>query len=300
MLQEFKCLNSLVIGSFVLMFRQQWIHLYDISGLGLTTLSSNSTDSPKHTGPIDLQRIAEYKWPWRIDTVDVMAKQKHALQDQFIQLDSLPSRTKPAPPIHILLRFASVFPWPINILHNYILPSNPEFDMRETGAEDPVRQDQLPYLPTDASGVIDGFKPYISSSISSHVRLFTPSDTAMGAYGTVLFMDAQDETSEVAQAADRGQRVAGRLMDVEPRPRDRAREAMPRYLIDLAGTGDDNPPPENEHLNTIAPDGNNPRPGMVFHVQEDKDDWARIAMCEEEGIIVLGSTGDQVYVYRYI
>ncbi|KAI0091559.1 hypothetical protein BDY19DRAFT_931101 [Irpex rosettiformis] len=295
--EEYKCLNSLIVGDFVLMFRQQWIHLYEIPGLTATPVAT-STEPTGNTEPVVLRHVAEYKWPWRIDTVDVMAKHPHALRDQFNQLDTIPSRTQPPPPVHILVRFASIFPWPVNILHSYILPSNTEFDMTASAGQNTIR-DHLPYLPTNASEASEELKPYIAASINSPVRIFTPSDTAMGGYGTILYMDAQNDASAVAQASDRGQRIAGKLLDFVSRPKNAG--VLPRHAVDLVANEDTNAALTNEQLGTNGGDnsGRGGR-GMVFHIQEDKDDWARIAMCEEEGIIVVGSIRDEVLVYRYI
>ena len=275
------------------MFRQQWIHLYEIPGLA-TTPAATSTESANPTEPIEVHHVAEYKWPWRIDTVDVMAKQPHALQDQLnqLELDSTP------PTVHILLRFASIFPWPVNILHSYVLPFNPEFDMSASRERVSV-QGHLPYLPTDTPEASEASKPYIVASISSPVRIFTPSDTAMGGYGTILYMDAQSDTSVATQAGDRGQRIAGKLLESVPRPQNPV--VLPRHAVDLMANENASVAPAGDQVGNTGGDNSGQRgSGMVFHIQEDKDDWSRIAMCEEEGIVVVGCSGDRVSVYRYI
>ncbi|KAI0690971.1 hypothetical protein BC835DRAFT_1417453 [Cytidiella melzeri] len=295
--EEYKCLNSVVIGNFALMFRQQWIHLYGIPDW-------NPTDI---TEAIELQHIAEYKWPFRVDSIDVMPKQHHPLQHQFVPLDpdhTQPTHTPP-PPIHILLRFASIFPWPVNILHTYILPANTSFDMEGRNGELENRN-HLPYLPPDETAASEGLKPHAITAIDSPVRLFTPSDTALGAYGTVLWMDAQTEASNVAHAEDRGQRVAGRVLDFTKKPRRRDADVLPGHASGSVASVDGNDGQAGPSSHRLADEGEaggqnamQGRRGMVFHVQEESSDWARIAMCEEEGMIAIGTTKGEVSVYKY-
>ena len=127
-LQEFRCLNCLILDSFILIFRQQWIHLYALPSVQATT---------SLVAPQDVAPAAAYQWLWRIDTLVVSRHRKHPLSPQF-RSDITPSNSDPTP-ICLLLRFDSWFPWPVNILHQFILPANPMYK-----GESPASRRELP------------------------------------------------------------------------------------------------------------------------------------------------------------
>lgn len=263
----------------MLIFRQRWIHLYVLP-------EANMSPTPESIKGIKLRHVSEYQWLWRIDSLDVITEQPHSLHNQFFP----PTAHRPPPSIYIFLRFGSIFPWPVNILHTYVLPSNPSFDLNSGVNQCAAADHTLPYLP--AGPEPDALKPYLLTSINSPVRIFTPSDTVMSAYGTVLWMDAQTEQSAAGQAADRGQRVAGRLLDFGRRPEKMGPQAPPRHAVDLVA--DNTGPPNHESQGSYGVNE------MLFHVQELAEDWARVAMCEEEGVIVLGTAKGKISAYWYI
>jgi hypothetical protein len=102
-------------------------------------------------------------------------------------------------------------------------------------------------------------------TIGSPVRLFGPSAVALGKYGTALWLDSH--TEDWLGPSDRGQRLAG-------------------MLVDVAGESS----PVNWHDNSKA--------SMVFRVRED-DQWNKIAMDEESGRVAVGYVNGSITLFEY-
>ncbi|KAH9951107.1 hypothetical protein B0H21DRAFT_352892 [Amylocystis lapponica] len=200
--EEHRCLGAVLLDHHVLVFRKQWIHLYD----------THSTRPPEphpaaHTPP-RLDPIAKHKWQWRIDTLVLSPRTRTHTRTPA-----------PLPPIDVLIRFDTWFPWPVNILHHFVLPPNPHPHPH------PPRP-APPYLHSSAPA--DG--PHMAHAIPAPVRLFTPSDVVLGRYGTALWIDAQTDPRAPAQAGDHGQRVVGQMLADAPAP-------APAQLGSEAGAG---------------------------------------------------------------
>ncbi|KIJ65450.1 hypothetical protein HYDPIDRAFT_167143 [Hydnomerulius pinastri MD-312] len=127
--------------------------------------------------------LAQHRFQWRTDTVTI---------SEQLSWSSGP----PAPlPINVFIRFGSIYPWPVNILHHYILAPNPMYARdRET------TQYNLPYR----------IEPQAVQTIGSPVRLFGMSAVALGRYGTALWLD--NHTQEWLGPSELGQRLAGKLL----------------------------------------------------------------------------------------
>lgn len=243
-----------------------------------------------------LEPVAAYKWRWRIDTLDLIARRPHPFAAQ-LSSDRMGDGRDAPPPICLLLRFGSMFPWPVNILHHYILPPNPAFDMAAAS-----KCVNLPYLSPRAADTQTPLhlRPYMVTSVASPVRMFTPTDAALGPYGTALWLDAQTDMSPVAQAGDRGQRIAGRVLRFVPRPEGVSVSALPEHAVDLMSTDAGTTAAVDSHpTEFMLGNGAERRGNSVFHVQEDRENWVRVAMCEEEGMIAVGSVDGDIKVYGY-
>ncbi|KAK6978131.1 F-box domain-containing protein [Favolaschia claudopus] len=127
-----------------------------------------------------IEPLTSHTWQWRVDSVSM------AFQPSW--------EGSASPVINILVRYASLFPWPVNALHHYVLPCD--------GTYDPNREiDALnkPYLP-DA---------VLIRTFASPIRLFARWDMVLGSYGTALWIDSH--TEEYFDHAAEGQRLAGTL-----------------------------------------------------------------------------------------
>ena len=178
------------------------------------------------------------------------------------------SRTSTPPAIDLLIRFDTWYPWPVNILHHFVLPPNPSFSPAAFALDLTSDAPQgLPYL-TPAAGA-----PLMAHAISSPLRLFTPSDMVLAPSGTALWLDASTDSATPSQAGDHGQRIAGRVLPAPAPPREGEGEGA-RWWGEGGGP-------------------------MVFHMQEEDDGWNRLALDEEEGRVAVGTVYGRVHLIEY-
>lgn len=270
-----------LIGDFILTFCQQWTYLYALPPQEMMELSSNGR-------AIELDPVAKHRWSFRIDMLKSMPTHPHPLAAQFRPASSTTASLYP--PIYILLRFDSWYPWPVNILHFFILPQNPAFCASSYTRPRPgsLPPAELPYLRTSHPGGTP-LKPYVADSVPSPIRIFTPSDAVLGRYGTALWLDAQ--TDLPSQAGDRGQRVAGKVLRHVPPPSEENQE--PRHAVNL-----DVQINEASAGRVDAGLSRTTQPSL-FHLQEDAEDWTRLAVCDDEGRIAVSCMDGRVMVYDY-
>ncbi|KAL1707905.1 hypothetical protein EV121DRAFT_288160 [Schizophyllum commune] len=148
-------------GRFLLIVWTRALQIFDLSG--------------KHTPDKDgkhaiVEALAHWRWPWPIDSARATTLHTSLASDD-------------PPPFHIFLRFSSFLPWPVNMLHHYLLSPSTE-----------------PDTPAYA------LPPRAVVSIPSHVRLFSVSDMALGSYGAAVWIDSATEDE------DTGKRLAGTIL----------------------------------------------------------------------------------------
>ncbi|KAF8840404.1 hypothetical protein BDN67DRAFT_648658 [Paxillus ammoniavirescens] len=174
MMQHDRCQAMHLRNDYILVIRAQSVEIYS------TIPRPNIL--PVRGAPIAYP-LAQYRYQWSSDTVNLC-------EQVYI------ARTSSTPlPINIFIRFGSIYPWPVNILHHYVLSPNPAYvPGRET------TQYNLPYH----------VQPQPVQTIGSPVRLFGQSAVALGRYGTVLWLD--NHTEDWLGPSERGQRLAGKLL----------------------------------------------------------------------------------------
>ncbi|KAI0262330.1 hypothetical protein BC834DRAFT_891874 [Gloeopeniophorella convolvens] len=123
--------------------------------------------------PQTIAPVATHVWRWRIDTV-AAAPLMHS------------HAPTARPHINLWVRFGSWYPWPINMLHHYVL--HPRHDGRGYA------------LP-----------PVLARYTYSALDLFAPSASALGPHGTALWTDSQTGEGE-GQARAGLQRIAGKVL----------------------------------------------------------------------------------------
>jgi len=168
-------------NDYMVIIRQQTVEFYS------TVPRSNVISA---TGAPIAYPLAQHRFTWRADTVNMSEQVRwHA------------TRSRRPCPINLFIRFGSIYPWPVNILHHFVLTPNPAYVLgRETSLYN------LPYLS----------EPTPVQTIGSPVRLFGPSAVALGKYGTALWLDSH--TEDWLGPSDRGQRLAGKLVAVVEEP----------------------------------------------------------------------------------
>lgn len=178
------------------------------------------------------------------------------------------------------------------MLHRYVLEPNPSYG---SGAPPGT----FPYLQSLSS---EDAGPVTVSSVSSPVRLFTPSDMVIGPRGTAVWLDAAADLTTLAQAGERGQRIAGRnpmragMMPAAGR-NDMAvdkRIAATAYMPEgPTGSGAEEEEDPSEATTVGGAEMS------TFHVRENDERWVKVAVDDEEGRIAVACADATVMVYSY-
>ncbi|OCH89152.1 hypothetical protein OBBRIDRAFT_778851 [Obba rivulosa] len=279
--EEYRCLQVLLLDGHMLAFCRQYIFLYI-----LPTMSP-----PEYIGPITLHSpqelfpTAHYKWNWSIDSI-VVSPRLHRRTYTSIDNTHADDSTH-LPVIDILLRFDTWFPWPVNMLHQSVLFPNPDY-----------HPDLTLSLPSDGSAV-----PYFASkestprmvhSVASPLRLFTPSDILLGRRGTALWLEALPDPSVPEQAADFGQRVAGKVL-VQPRHLPHVREvggnrALPGYVSEALSGSQSAAEWEEVAARNVT---------VFRETASDDETWIRMALEEDEGKIAIADAEGTILLTEY-
>ncbi|KAI1790291.1 hypothetical protein LXA43DRAFT_1017343 [Ganoderma leucocontextum] len=283
-LPEQQCLGYQIFDEFVVTFCKQWIYVYHIPD----SLASSPLHNDDHAlaAPPPLEPIAEYKWRWRIDSITVNPRRQRPRTTSY---------SEPTPPaIDLLMRFDTWFPWPVNILHHFVLPPNPSFSRSAFSRTAP---ETLPYLCSPSSAD----EPLMAHAIPSPLRLFTPSDMVLGAYGTALWLDASTDATTPSQAGDRGQRIATKFLTPTLVPfgvkagEGAQDDQVSPGMVDPALMNAMTAMALDEQSETRMED----RGVSVLHSQETHELWNRVAVNEEEGQVAVGYVDGRVSVYIY-
>lgn len=278
-------MGAVLFRRHVLTFCRQWIHLYALPAPP-ASLPTALADAPPPLAECD--PLASHKWQWRIDSLVVAPRllrpgPAHACAtscDDDEARCGAEAGAEPFPPIDVLIRFDTWFPWPVNILHHYVLAPNPAFTTAPASSG-------TPYLHA-------GGAPAMAHSIPSPIRLFTPSDMVLGRRGTALWLDAQAYEGGPAQAGDHGQRIAGRMLTATSSSAPSLSAGAPGE----SGEGEAEGGGDRVSAGWFGEE----RAGAdatVFHMQEEDDGWNRLALDEEEGRIAVGTVYGRVHLFEY-
>ncbi|OAX35413.1 hypothetical protein K503DRAFT_773507 [Rhizopogon vinicolor AM-OR11-026] len=181
LLQNDRCQAMHLRDDYIVVIRQQTVEFYS------TVPRQNII--PTSGAPIAYP-LAQHHFQWRADTVTMSE-----------QVSCHAAHSCHPCPINIFIRFGSIYPWPVNMLHHFVLAPNPAYvPGRETSLYN------LPYLS----------QPTPVQTIGSPVRLFGASTVVLGKYGTALWLDSH--TEDWLGPSDRGQRLAGKLVTVAGDP----------------------------------------------------------------------------------
>jgi len=120
--------------------------------------------------------MTTHSWRWGLEllTVSPLLHSHSAAAD----------RSRPL--INIFIRFRSLYPWPINMLHHYVLPP---------GADGTYAR-----------------RPTLRLYTYSALDLFAVSDAVLGTHGTVIWTDSHSDDPRMVG----GQRIAGKILRPVP------------------------------------------------------------------------------------
>ncbi|KAL5492655.1 hypothetical protein ACEPAI_4102 [Sanghuangporus weigelae] len=174
-------------------------------------------------------------------------------------------------PLSIVARFDSYYPWPVNLLHHFVLHVSPHhFNTLDSLIP------EVPYM----------LPPQMTQTIPSVVRLFGHSVLVLGRYGTLVWTDSEANNSEEAQGSTQayfaegtGERVAGRRLRLPP---------SPDYITSLAS--EPAAPQEPDPSTTEGLPSSTPGQGMQTSVFSTRltEGWYSVALSESRGRIAIG------------
>ncbi|KAJ7173706.1 hypothetical protein C8R46DRAFT_1189877 [Mycena filopes] len=171
------CIDALLSDKYAVVVRTLTLEFYS-----LCSFRDGSADQI-------LEPVCAYAWQWRVDSVSLAYQPSWEAAARGVD-----------PPINILVRYASLFPWPVNALHHYVLPPDGSYNPR-----DGIDANNKPYLP----------EAVLIRTFASPIRLFARWDMVLGSYGTALWIDSH--TEDYFDHAEEGQRLAGTLFTtIEP------------------------------------------------------------------------------------
>lgn len=130
---------------------------------------------------IQIEPIGVHKWQWKVDS---------------ISLARPINSSETVAPIHLVLRYGSIHPWPVNLIHRFVLNINDTFDPSRSASKH-----NFPYI----------LPPLNTQMIGSPIRLLSVYDMAVGSHGTIIYTDSHTET--YFGHSDFGQRLAGTRID---------------------------------------------------------------------------------------
>ncbi|TFK48435.1 hypothetical protein OE88DRAFT_1664227 [Heliocybe sulcata] len=227
------CVNAVFLEdtNFLILFRTISLEVYMLPHSSSSPSMSSPSSSPPLVSPDSglqvVHPVVLHKWQWRIDSVSVSFQMK-SRQRYTSRLNTSATTAKgkgrqyEPTTMHLFMRFDSWFPWPVNLLHHFVLHPNPSYipgpkSLTVPPSASPITTKthtlfpsllnpltDLPYLATPDQ------TPTLVSSLSSTVRLFAPSDMVLGEWGTALWLDTQTEMWGVS--GELGQRIAGRVV----------------------------------------------------------------------------------------
>ncbi|KAH7910058.1 hypothetical protein BJ138DRAFT_1114430 [Hygrophoropsis aurantiaca] len=274
-----KCLAMHKYEEYLLLFRAQTIETYSLTPTPTSNVASRRNSLPKlstRSPPVHYP-LTQHRWQWRAD--NVVISEQHQYQLNFTH--------RSPPPINIFIRFGSIYPWPVNILHHFSLVPNPTY-VPGAASHSPASTSHT------ASNLVPPMEtlmpPYLTEpravqTIASPVRLFSQSAVVLGQYGSALWLDSH--TEDWFGPSDRGQRLAGKMLSVDGED-----------VGDSSSIEESNNHSDAQDSGGEGEQGMQIRREMMFGVQED-DMWSRVAMDEESGRVVLGCVNGDIEMFEY-
>ncbi|KAG6849616.1 hypothetical protein H0H93_006900 [Arthromyces matolae] len=216
----------------VIIIRQTGLEIFSIRDLDINQPTINP--------------IVRHLWQWSLDSVSISRQLTWPQTSEY-------------PTFNILVRFGSRLPWPVNLLHHFVLLPNAGFDPNL-----PVSPNNIPYSDTVV----------MRRSIGAPIRLFAKYHMGIGSRGTAIWIDSH--TEDYFGRGDLGQRLAGssarRTGDAE---------------VDQSLQQDEGPTEMESSVDSA-----------VFGYNENEL-WTRVAVEEEMGRVAVGFLDGNIEIREY-
>ncbi|KAI5123476.1 hypothetical protein M0805_008846 [Coniferiporia weirii] len=306
----------------VLVFRESVLEMYFLLPSALRP-SSTTESRDAHT----LRPAATHKWMWQINSLAVtervswvheraaarcatcngqgyISAEDKANNGEQLERIVCACRYRP---LSLAVRFDSYFPWPVNLLHHYVLQVPLLDGTVPVPAPEPMLT-QAPYA----------LPPVLTDTIPSTVRLFGHSVLALGRFGTLLWTDsemgyggtdanaggdANANGGTYYYAEGTGERAAGRRLPLPLPPPAHPRSwlqswstALPSYRS-APDVDPDADPNANANGGTTQPDPPQPTGSTdagsgagatTLYATRAREGWHALALCERAGRVVIG------------
>ncbi|TFK29600.1 hypothetical protein FA15DRAFT_609595 [Coprinopsis marcescibilis] len=236
------------------------------------TLEVYPLPSPEFEQSTVIEAAVCHRWQWKLDSIAVTKRCQGSTSTAASRSSPSPSgasssasSTRATTPIACLIRFTGFFPWPFNLLHEFVLSPEPTFQA-ETGG---ISVENSPYR----------FPPILRQTIAAPTRLFSPTDAVLGPYGTTIWID--NHTEDYFNRPDHGQRLASKVT----RP----------------GVGDAGQDGVDEQVDFEQDLSEQTATTMASSVllYNDIDNWSKVGMDEEEGVVAIGRLDGGITVLWY-
>lgn len=231
-------LEVLFIHDWVLVFRESVVEFYFLPSWFISARASV-------TRPNSLQPVYLHKWAWNLNSLSVSHRVSW-IHDRrasncatcayrgTVRLDGNSNQCTLVckcryRPLSIAIRFDSYFPWPVNLMHHYVLPTQMFYDpvslakqlLAEGDAADALESNPTFEVKEDLSQAhISPYvlPPLLEHTIPSAVRLFARSDLFMCRYGSLIWLDSEADYSPQSSISLRLVNSEGHHLTSQPTP----------------------------------------------------------------------------------
>ncbi|THG95573.1 hypothetical protein EW145_g7934 [Phellinidium pouzarii] len=305
------------------LFVYDWILVFRESALEVYFLPSSTLSSSASGGQRILYPTTTHKWRWQVNSLAVTERVSWAHERASAKCTTCNGRGYVITggdasaitsaekgerfvcvcryrPISIVVRFDSLYPWPFNLMHHYVLHVRTYADIFPGDFSNLQRQS--PYAAP----------PVLAHTISSTIRLFGRSVITIGRFGTVVWTDSETASEDVNDDPGPpflyyGERTAGCRLPISVPPR--ASTAVPASVPHVVSVSRLEPAAAENMTTTTAaglqPDdvgaepALEPTPATTLFGMREQDGWHAVAVCERVGRIVLGDADGMLNIWDH-
>lgn len=240
------------IHDWVFVFRESVFELYFLPPWFISARAAAAASRPN-----SLQPVCLHKWAWNLNSLSVSHRVSW-IHDRkasncatcanrgTVPLDGNANRNYTLVckcryrPLSIAIRFDSYFPWPVNLMHHYVLPTQMFYDpvslAKQLLAERDAALELNPSFevkdvlsPAHISPYV--LPPLLEHTIPSAVRLFARSDLFMCRYGSLIWLDSEADYSPQSSISLRLSDSEGHHLTSQPsQPTPHVNEDVTGYL----------------------------------------------------------------------
>lgn len=239
--QDRTVLEVYFIHDWVFVFRESVFELYFLPPWFISARAAAAASRPN-----SLQPVCLHKWAWNLNSLSVSHRVSW-IHDRkasncatcanrgTVPLDGNANRNYVLVckcryrPLSIAIRFDSYFPWPVNLMHHYVLPTHMFYDPVSLAKQLLAERDAADALESNPSFEVKDvlspahispyvLPPLLEHTIPSAVRLFARSDLFMCRYGSLIWLDSEADYSPQSSISLRLVDSEGHHLTSQPTP----------------------------------------------------------------------------------